>query len=542
MLSLPDQSVFLSTSPAERGHHRWAWAAVLGSLALMLGLAPWASRPLPRSAVFLPLYESAIVVMYGVTAALLLGQYVIQRAPALLFLVAAYTYGGAMAAFHALTFPGMFAPGGLLGAGPQTTAWIYFSWHGGAALAMAGYGLAARRGNAAGWRDLSDRAGMLSAAAAVLLALAAAAAALAACTLGHDLLPRIMSGDADRAAKRAVAVATMAGMALALPALAWRRRLAVLDLWLLVALIVWLCELALEALLNDGRYTLGWYAGRVFGLLATGLLLVVLIVQDSRIHRRLLEMLALSLAQRRQIERSERDLAATRQAASEARQSEAEARRAELELRRLAQARFESREDERRRLARDLHDDLGQSLAALKMELRRGAGEAGAQRALKIVDGAVASMRRIVADLRPTLLDDLGAVQAIEAYVQQFAELHGIACTLAVQPADAQLPPACSTAVYRIVQEALGNVARHAAATRAEVQVTLDEAEVRVTVVDDGCGFDPAGRHRAGATGMAGMRERVLALGGGLVVDSTPGQGARLMARIPLDLPLTERP
>ena len=541
MLSQLDQSVFLSTAPAEGGHKRWAGAAVLGSLALMLALAPFAARPLPRSPVFLPMYESAIVVLYGVTAALLLGQYVIQRAPALLFLVEAYVYGGAMAIFHALSFPGMFAPGGLLGAGPQTTAWIYFLWHSGASLALVGYGLAARRAGGIA-SQLSDRAGVLSAVATVLLARAAPGAAMLACTAGHDALPGIMDGDRDRAAKRTVTVVAMALMALALPALAWKRRLAMLDLWLLVAVAVWLCELVLEALLNEGRYTLGWYAGRVFGLIATGLLLVVLIVQDSRIHRRLLEMLGLALAQRRQIERGERDLAATRQAASEARLSEAEARRAELELRRLAQARFESREEERRRLARDLHDDLGQSLAALKMELRSGAGEAGTQRALKIVDAAVASMRRIVADLRPTMLDDLGAVQAIEAYVHQYSALHGIACTLAVEPPDAQLPPACSTAVYRIVQEALGNVARHAGATHAQVRVAVDEAEVRVAVSDDGRGFNPAGRHRTGAAGVAGMRERVLALGGRLTIDSSPGQGTRVQASMPLGAAVLQRP
>lgn len=534
MLLLPDQSVFLSTLPADRRHRRWAWAAVLASVALMLALAPFAARPLPRSPVFLPMYEAAIVVLYGVTAALLLGQYMIQRAPPLLWLVAAYVYGGAMAAFHALSFPGMFAPAGLLGAGPQSTPWIYFGWHAGASLAMAAYGLAARRGDGAAWRDLSDRAAVSGAAAAVMLALAAATAVMLACTAGHDWLPPIMSGDADRTGKRSVAGLTMAVMALALPALACRRRLALLDLWLLVAVVVWLCELALEALLNEGRYSLGWYAGRIFGLGATGLLLMVLIAQDSRIHRRLLEMLALGLAQRRQIERGERDLAATRHAASEARLSEAEARRAELELRRLAHARFESREEERRRLARDLHDDLGQALAALKIELRRDAGESGRQRALKILDGAVASMRRIVADLRPTLLDDLGAVQAIEAYVQQFAELHGMACELAVEPPDAQLPPACSTAVYRIVQEALGNVARHAGAARVQVRMAMDEDEVRVLVIDDGCGFDPDARPRAGAAGLAGMRERVLALGGHLAIDSSPGQGARLEARIPV--------
>jgi two-component system sensor histidine kinase UhpB len=326
----------------------------------------------------------------------------------------------------------------------------------------------------------------------------------------------------------------MATMALALPALAWKRRLALLDLWLLVAVAVWLCELALEALLNDGRYSLGWYAGRVFGLVATGLLLVVLIVQDSRIHHRLLEMLALALAQQRQIERRERDLAATRQAASEARESEAGARRAEQELRRLARARLESREEERRRLARDLHDDLGQSLAAIKMELRSAAGEAGRQRALEIVDSAVASMRRIVADLRPTLLDDLGAVQAVEACVQQFAERHGMACDLAVEPPEAQLPPACSTAVYRIVQEALTNVARHADATHAQVRIAVGEDEVRVVVSDDGRGFEPNAQPRPGATGLVGMRERVLALGGCLVVASKPGQGTRLRASIPV--------
>lgn len=534
MLSLPDQTVFLSTWPAERRHARWAGAAVAASLALMLSLAPFAARPLPRSVVFLPLYESAIVVLYGVTAALLLGQYVIQRALPLLFLVAAYVYGGAMAVYHALSFPGMFSPGGLLGAGPQSTAWIYFSWHGGASLAMAAYGIAARGDKGTAWRDLSDRAGVLSAGAAVLLALGTATAVMLLCTQGHDVLPGIMSGDSDRPGKRLVAVSTMAAMALALPALAWRRRLAVLDLWLLVALSVWLCELMLEAVLNEGRYSLGWYAGRVFGLAATGMLLMVLIVQDSRTHRRLVELLALALSQRRRIELGERDLAATRRAACEA-------RRVELELRRLAQARFESREEERRRLARDLHDDLGQLLAVLKMELRRGTGEAGAARALKIIDAAVASMRRIVADLRPTMLDDLGAVQAIEAYLQQFAELHGIECALSVDPPEAQLPPHCATAVFRIVQEALGNVARHAGATGVQVRLSIDGEQVRVRVTDDGRGFDTAARPRTGATGLAGMRERVLALGGRLVVESTPGRGTRLEASIPLQQPAAGR-
>jgi PAS domain S-box-containing protein len=216
--------------------------------------------------------------------------------------------------------------------------------------------------------------------------------------------------------------------------------------------------------------------------------------------------------------------------------------RAQEELSAYAAAASAIREQEKTRVARELHDELAQTLTAIKMDTiwlcNRLAGsddEAAGKMAaiLAMIDSSVASTRRIAADLRPLVLDDLGLVAAIEWLVQNFSKRHGIACALEVDHA-LELPEPWATGVFRIVQESLANVAKHAGAAKATVRIELRDSELLLSVDDDGCGFAVDTPRQAGTLGLTGLRERAQLLRGKLDIESTPGQGTRIHARIPV--------
>jgi signal transduction histidine kinase len=206
---------------------------------------------------------------------------------------------------------------------------------------------------------------------------------------------------------------------------------------------------------------------------------------------------------------------------------------------------IDAQEAERARVARDLHDDIGQALTSVLLGLRLvegvvsagGAPEAVRERLEEVrtlVADALGSVRHLAFDLRPTVLDDVGLVAALERLVAETATRHGLVACLDLDglDADRRLAPALETVVYRIVQEALTNVARHAAATAVEVRVAADTAAVRGEVTDDGKGFEPA--PVASSLGLAGMRERAALAGGRLEVVSAPGAGTRVTFEVPL--------
>lgn len=276
----------LSTLAAGPRERRFAIAIVLVSVALFAAVAPFATRPLAPVAAFLPAYQSALVVCDLITAVLLFGQCAIVRSRSLLVLASAYLLSACLAVAHALSFPGLLAPSGLLGGGAQSTAWLYFLWHAGFPVLVIAYALLeapaieARRPQASAYREI-----LASAASVVLLAVALTLIA----TAGHDALPPIMQGDRDAPAKSLVATATWLVSLLALPFI-WRRRpLSVLDMWLMVTVWVWLFDTALAAVLNAGRYDVGWYAGRVYGLIASSLVLAVLLFENSALYGRVVE-------------------------------------------------------------------------------------------------------------------------------------------------------------------------------------------------------------------------------------------------------------
>jgi len=151
----------------------------------------------------------------------------------------------------------------------------------------------------------------------------------------------------------------------------------------------------------------------------------------------------------------------------------------------------------------------------------------------KLLSETVVAMRRISSELRPLILDDLGLVPAIEALVEQFTDRTGIACELAVDDPALELADAQKTAVYRIVQESLTNVVKHARATRAEVTIRQVDGEITINVSDNGVGFAASAPRGQQSRGLLGMRERAYLLRGEMKIMSSPGSGTTLEVRLP---------
>ena len=281
----PDRhGVFLSTLPAGPVERRLALTVVLVSALVFAAAAPFAKARLAPVWAFIPIYESALVVNDLVTAVLLFGQFSILRSRALLVLASAYLLTAFLTVAHALTFPGLFAPTGLLGAGPQSTAWLYMFWHGLFPLFVVGYAFLKTPGTAV---EVRRRGMALVASVAAMLGLAGGITALA--TAGQSFLPPIMDGHHYTPAMRIVVSTVWALSVLGLVAL-WRRRPhSVLDVWLMVVLAVWLCDIALAAVLNAGRFDLGFYAGRIYGWMAASFVLVVLLLENGKLYAGLVE-------------------------------------------------------------------------------------------------------------------------------------------------------------------------------------------------------------------------------------------------------------
>lgn len=201
-------------------------------------------------------------------------------------------------------------------------------------------------------------------------------------------------------------------------------------------------------------------------------------------------------------------------------------------------------EQEKSRIARELHDDLAQSLTALKMDInwvRERYQEGSAQVAAKLdemralVDQTVAATRRIAADLRPLLLDDLGLVPAIEWLVQNFIQRSGVPCKL-VTLENIDLAEPYATATFRIAQEALANVAKHANASQVEVQIEHTHDALRMSIRDDGSGFSEDAPRKPNSLGLMGLRERAHLLKGFVKITSAPGAGTLVEVSFPVPL------
>jgi signal transduction histidine kinase len=215
-----------------------------------------------------------------------------------------------------------------------------------------------------------------------------------------------------------------------------------------------------------------------------------------------------------------------------------------LELEQLSRRMVRQHEEERRRLSLELHDETAQVFAAVKMQLgvvrERVEPELGERlaRALELVDEGMRGIRNVTNDLRPSLLDDLGLVPALRSLVADFSERRGVPTLLDAPEHVPMLSEEAEVALFRALQEALSNVARHAAGAPVRAKLAVEAGAVRLTIADTGPGF--AGDHALakfeseGHLGLAGMRERITALGGEVIVRSSPGAGVTIDIRIPL--------
>jgi len=219
-----------------------------------------------------------------------------------------------------------------------------------------------------------------------------------------------------------------------------------------------------------------------------------------------------------------------------------ELEKSQAELKRLASHLQDMREDERRRIARELHDELGGLLTAIKMDvaLARRGRTSGPQetsqllgRAEAVVDQSIGLIRRIVGDLRPQILDDLGLVPALEWLVAEFRQRTGVSCRLEAAAEEPPIPKEVATALFRIVQEALTNIARHAGAGRVGVALRRAGGALSVEVTDDGRGISGEQAADPGSFGLAGIRERAAHFGGRADIRGQAGRGTTVYVEIP---------
>jgi len=228
---------------------------------------------------------------------------------------------------------------------------------------------------------------------------------------------------------------------------------------------------------------------------------------------------------------------------TERKRAERNLSRSREQLRNLARRQEQAREDERTRIAREIHDELGQLVTVLIMDLnwlssKLGEHEMDMQERTRSMAQTVGliqkTVRRIAAELRPGMLDDLGLAAAVEWLAKEFQNRSGIACSAHIEPSDIEMDRDRATALFRVAQEALTNIMRHAQADRVDIQLTLKDGTVRLKVADNGRGISREEMDDSGSLGIIGIRERVHFLGGQAIISGSPGQGTTVNVRLPL--------
>lgn len=262
----------------------------------VIAAGPLSSLPLTRVDAFIPAYGTAILVNNSITAVLLYAQFSIQRSRALLALASGYLLTGFIAIPWMLTFPGVFAPTGLLGAGLQSTGWLYVAWHMVFALSVIAYTLMKDADPARQPLLGSTRAAILASVGSVVVLLCGVTALV---TAGEPLLPRLFLDGVRLSGGWFTTAGSVAALIVGALGLLWLRRRSVLDLWLMVVLCAYVIEIALISFPIPIRFSLGWYAGRMYGLLSGSLVLLMLLEEITTLYG---ELLRAVLAQRRERE------------------------------------------------------------------------------------------------------------------------------------------------------------------------------------------------------------------------------------------------
>lgn len=526
---------FLSTALAQRGDRLFAIVAAFVSLVGFTVMVPFARVQLPQVWGFIPSYESALAVTDLVTAALLLSQFVRLGSRALLVLACGYLFSALIAVPHALTFPGLFSATGLLGAGPQSTAWLYMFWHGVFPLLVITYALLKRAESRSFWQPRQVWAAGICG--AIVVVVSVCCLTLLA-TAGTWALPPIMAGNGYTAAMRVVVSSVWMLSAVALIVLLSQRRLSVLDLWLAVVMCAWIFDIALSAVLNAGRFDLGFYAGRIYGLLAASFVLVVLLTETGNLYARLASSLQLAEARNKELHASERALQQARDAAVSAEK---------------AKSQF---------LATASHD-LRQPLHAMNLfisALRRRVSGPEAPMLVDNMGAAVKSMQMMFDSLLDISKLNAGVVTpairdfAIEEVMAQLrnefagpAAAKGVDFIVYGSQATVRTDP---TLVQSILRNLISNAVRYTKAGCVAVECSDSGAFLRIQVVDTGTGipadklelafnefqrFDKSdARERGLGLGLAIVRRLARLLDLKIDVASEVGRGSTFSVEIPL--------
>ena len=279
--------MFISTLPAAKPERRVAFVLVLASVAGFLFLVPRAGTPSPPVRIFIPVYETGLVFIELTTGFLVFSQWIGLRSRSLFILSCGYFFAAYMGLAYALTFFEPLPVAGFIGANPQSAEWLYMFRHGGFPFFVVGYALL-RGSELPMKRPAHALGGMVACLASMLVA--AVGLTLIAVFGGGRVLPNLMAGSRYAPAMFGVVSCVWAGSLVALLAL-WRRRPnSVLDLWLMVAMCGAIFDIALSAVFNTGRFDLGFYAGRIYGLVAESLVLLALLVENAAIHSRLVKV------------------------------------------------------------------------------------------------------------------------------------------------------------------------------------------------------------------------------------------------------------
>jgi two-component system sensor histidine kinase/response regulator len=536
------ERAFLSTAPAGHGDRRMAIGVALASFVGFATTVPFARLPLPAVWAFIPSYESAIAVIDLITAVLLLGQFGRLRSRALLVLAAGYLFTALMVVPHALTFPGLLSPTGLLGAGPQTTAWLYMLWHGGFPLFVIGYAGLCKRDSRTAWPLRFTRAAALCATVAVI---AGVCALTLLSTAGAMLLPEIMDGNGYTTVMKLVVSSVWILSLLAVLVLSRKRPLAVLDLWLMVVMCAWLFDIALSAVLNAGRFDLGFYAGRIYGLLAASFVLVVLLTETGNLYERLARSLQLAEERNDDLRASAERLAQSEQALRIARD--------EAVVAETAKSQF---------LATASHD-LRQPLHALNLfisALRRRVSGAEAPTLVENMGSAVKSMQMMFDSLLDISKLNAGAVTPdiqdfpIENVLARLRnEFSGPAAAKSIEfiirgsAATVRTDP---TLLQSILRNLISNAVRYTKVGHVAVECRERGPFLHVQVLDTGTGipadkielafnefqrFDKSdAKERGLGLGLAIVKRLARLLGLHIEVTSEVGRGSTFAVEVPI--------
>ncbi len=280
-----ENQLLLATLPPTQGQRRLALAIVVALLIAFGVTAPFTRTQLPRIDAFIPVFQTAILFNDLITSALLFAQFFIVRRWALLVLASGYLFTSLIVIPHALTFPGLFAPTGLLGAGLQSTVWLYIFWHTGLPLAVIVYVLLK---DADSGTSMSQRspAAVIGWSVAVVIAMVCGLTWVA--IAGKEFLPRIFLDSVQvNQALSSLSGGLMTALSAVTLVLLWVRRRSVLDLWLMVVCCTWLLELTIAATLINSRFSLGWYAGQFYALIAATLVLLALLSETTVLYAHL---------------------------------------------------------------------------------------------------------------------------------------------------------------------------------------------------------------------------------------------------------------